>query len=378
MGGAIYNEGTIDFQSSSITYNSADLYGGGVANKGIFTSTESDISYNEALYAGGGVANWESFTLESGAISYNTCLYTEMGDSISGDYGAGGGMWNGGILTINGGQISNNCCYQKGGGIFNSAQADWFLADSLTHENGIVYMTGGQISHNTAEYHQGNMYWGFAGGVFNRGEFYMDDGTITENRGIVSAGGLYNAGHFEMTAGQIGNNSIGVDLYDSRSNRGEEIQSGYFYDLAGVKQNIVTVLTGGSIYPSEELSFADNMISICGPGSKFEIGGEVLFPENNSIALQNSTIEVISTLKKVSSPIAVYPVDYKGDGITIDGNTYAIYPYDASAASNRIRRNSAKFMHTLLRKMVTTLSLRINLRTLKLRDNSTELTIFRI
>ena len=74
-GGGIYNEGgTVMVTNSTLSGNSASVYGGGIHNSGTLIVTNSTFSGNSAIY-GGGIANdvnSNAVTLTNSTITGNT------------------------------------------------------------------------------------------------------------------------------------------------------------------------------------------------------------------------------------------------------------------------------------------------------------------
>ena len=100
----------------------------------------------------------------------------------------GGGVYNAGILNMTGGTISGNTADSYGGGVYNT---------------GNFTMTGGAISDNM------NTKW-YGGGVYNGGTFHMAGGEISDNKATNKTygygGGVYNTGTFTTAGGEISGN----------------------------------------------------------------------------------------------------------------------------------------------------------------------------
>ena len=107
-GGGIFNEGTLNITSSTISDNSAN-HGGGIHTSGYLAITSSTISDNTATYSfdGGGIYNYTGHLVITGStISGNTAT-------------SGGGIRNDdSTLTITSSDISGNNVSQQGGGIY--------------------------------------------------------------------------------------------------------------------------------------------------------------------------------------------------------------------------------------------------------------------
>ena len=158
-GGGIYNAGTSTIASSVILVNSA-IYGGGINNctSGTLTITgSSTISGNTAYMYGGGIHNGGTLYITSSTISSNTAK-------------DGGGIQNNtGTLTITGSTISSNSATSDGGGIYNSR-------GTLTITLSVILV---------------NFAIDDGGGIYNTGTSTIISSTICGNDVTGSGGGIY-------------------------------------------------------------------------------------------------------------------------------------------------------------------------------------------
>ena len=155
-GGMHITGGTVTVSESTISGNTASVYGGGIVNdSGTLTVSDSTFSGNRGG-SGGGIANFFGTTTVSGStFSGNTARY-------------GGGIWNNhGTLTVSDSTLSGNTALYFGGGIWNS-------------EGGRTTVSGSTISANTIS---GNPAFYVGGGIFN------DSGTVTVSGSILSGNG---------------------------------------------------------------------------------------------------------------------------------------------------------------------------------------------
>lgn len=120
QGGGIYNEsgGTATVTDSLVTDNSAltpSSRGGGLTNFGTASVTRSTI-FNNRGTDGGGIANNGTLTIQSSTIAGNQ----QIGLARS-----SGGILNEapGVLTLTDSTVSGNIAAERGGGLFNGAQA---------------------------------------------------------------------------------------------------------------------------------------------------------------------------------------------------------------------------------------------------------------
>ncbi|MBQ9768056.1 MAG: InlB B-repeat-containing protein, partial [Lachnospiraceae bacterium] len=169
-GGGVYNHSGPFTMNGGIVSNNTSANGGGIFNNvGTFTMYDGEISNNTVTYGGGGVYNSSgTFTMHDGTITSNTA----SGNTIS----SGGGVYNnGGTVTMHDGTISGNTVdgsnnYNRGGGIYTSA-------DGKT-----ATISGGIISGNKAYY---------GGGVFvYKGSLTVTDTEITGNTASYLGGGI--------------------------------------------------------------------------------------------------------------------------------------------------------------------------------------------
>lgn len=271
LGGAIaVHESTLNLYGGNIVGNEASSNNGG----GIYTTDSTllidgaNILGNYAFCSGGGVfAHNTAGTLNSGNISYNRACIT---DNNGGD---GGGLYlSGCTTTINDCNITHNTNLYDGGGIMNSG-------------GGTLTINGGTISDNTTTFWgEWSDYCGGAG-ICNDSEstLILNDGTICDNTGVSNGGGVFNRGTFNMNGGTIEGN-ICVSLADN-------IYKGYGDGVAnetGAEFN----MTGGYIgVTHNELIKDDTCRGVYNKGTFTMTGGEIFASsddESSCYALSNS------------------------------------------------------------------------------------------
>lgn len=206
-GAGIYNSGTVRMYGGIITQNEAG-YGAGVWNGSKFYLYGGDIYDNDAT-AGGGVWNNDGATFEmyNGTVSLNVAS-------------TGGGIWdNGGTLVLKGGNIQENVAGVGGGGIWNNGgkmemDGSFILANfsqyggGLWNNGGIVEIKSGNISKNVAGTDPDQID-GYGGGVWNNddGVINMTGGEITFNKAAFGGGVWCNPdSDFMMTGGVVAEN----------------------------------------------------------------------------------------------------------------------------------------------------------------------------
>ena len=102
-GGGIYNAGTLTLNNSTVSSNSAGIFGdignasgGGIGNAGTLTLNNSTVSSNTTNGYGGGIYNLGTLTLNNSTVSGNS----------AGVYG--GGIYNGSVGVANSSTVSGN------------------------------------------------------------------------------------------------------------------------------------------------------------------------------------------------------------------------------------------------------------------------------
>ena len=273
-GGAIYSEGELTLDGSTIGGTSASdankaKYGGGI----FLTGSGTDGS-----------------TMTGGKISYNEARRT---DSERPD---GGGIYieQSASFTMKGGEISNNKSENSnsivayGGGVYVKGQAGGTSA-SFTLENGT-------IKNNTAY---------FGGGVVlnNGGIFNMQGGTIEGNHATNDGGGVGVQGIMKMTGGTISGNTAsgkGKGVYVSTSQRVMEMSGSAKIDTDN------DVYLDGMASSNAKITVDDTLNPLGG------IAARITVPDNK----YQSTTKVLdgSTVGTHYTKFAVTP-DVKEEGI---------------------------------------------------------------
>lgn len=188
QGGGIYNSGTLNVVSSTLSHNSVSggchSDGGGIYSNGTLTLTNSTLSNNSASGSsgcgggnfGGGIYNTGgTLTLTNSTLSGNSV------SSIS--FNVGGGIYNDGTLNIRSSTLSGNsvsgssASFNGGGGIYH-------LSNTLTITNSTL--SGNSVSGGSSNE---------GGGVFGTG-FTIASSTVSGNSASGGSsnegGGIYN------------------------------------------------------------------------------------------------------------------------------------------------------------------------------------------
>ena len=255
LGGAIsVNDSTLNLYGGNLAGNTASSNNGGAVyiTKGTLTIDGANILGNYAYGSGGGVfANQSTVTINDGRISYNRACIT---DNKGGD---GGGIYlSNCTTTMNGASITHNANLYDGTGVMNSG-------------GGTFTMNGGTISDNT------NTFWGewsdYCGGtgICNDSDsiLILNDGTIANNIGISNGAGVFNRGTFNMNGGTIDGN-ICVSLADN-------IYKGYGDGVMNEAGAVFTMTDGYIGVIHNDLVKDDTCRGVYNKGTFTMTGGEI-------------------------------------------------------------------------------------------------------
>nr|MCR4842433.1 hypothetical protein [Eubacterium sp.] len=197
LDGSIYATLTLDMTGGEISENTAGEYGGGICSSNTaITIDDGTMSGNQALdydYSAGGAisAGNGELTINGGTISSNEAAYEGGGIDFGADYvnfnmtggtitgnvatnddSIGGGVSCYGNMYMSGGEISENTA-STGGGIYFS---------NFTTGTPSSTLSGGVISENSAS---------TGGGVYSLSNLYLTGTQITNNTASTSYGGVY-------------------------------------------------------------------------------------------------------------------------------------------------------------------------------------------
>ncbi len=255
IGGAIsVNDATLNLYGGNLAGNTASSNNGGAVyiTKGTLTIDGANILGNYAYCNGGGVfANQSTVTINDGRISYNRACIT---DNKGGD---GGGIYlSNCTTTMNGASITHNTNLYDGAGIMNSA-------------GGTLTVNGGTISDNTTTF------WGewsdYCGGtgICNDSDstLVINNGSIINNTGISNGAGVFNRGTFNMNGGTIEGN-ICVSLADN-------IYKGYGDGVMNEAGAVFTMTDGYIGVIHNDLVKDDTCRGVYNKGTFTMTGGEI-------------------------------------------------------------------------------------------------------
>ena len=256
-GGGVWNEGTLNLQSSAVVGNIASGGGGGIHN---------DVSGLTYIYY---------VTLTGGTATQ------------------GGGLWNSGSAIVYSSNFLENNVSDEGGGIENDTSGSTYLADVL-------------IAHNSAL---------GAGGISNRHDLSIDASTIDANTaGDVGGGIVVWSGSLQMSGSTVSNNTgrRGGGLYavDSISlvnvtfaGNNASAEGGALYTALGSE---------GHLGQGYSLTFVDNRTDDSG-ATEGHLGAAMYVATGSMFALTNSLFA-----RNVASNSTADDCD--GDLIDLHGN----------------------------------------------------------
>ena len=223
-GGAIVNQsGVVTISDSTLSENTASS-GGGIYNDSVWglTITNSTLSENNATSTGGGIDNTGPVTLTNSTLSGNTAQIgggmfisrgstaTVTGSILSGNRGEnyGGAIVNsGGTVSITNSTLSENSALSGGGGIVNLVPPPTFtstltVVDSTLSGNSVDNFLGGGAIYNGQNMNttvanstlSGN-YAPMGGGIYNDGNLWLGNVTLSGNEAYDYGGGIYSDGY---------------------------------------------------------------------------------------------------------------------------------------------------------------------------------------
>ncbi len=297
-GGGLWNSstGTMTIQSSSIggttiqgnTANgdATEQGGGGVFNDGgIVTINNAVISLNVSTATaigngGGGIFNDGTLTIVNTNVSGNTATVGT---------GNGGGILNSdnGVLTVTGGKISGNSAARAGGGIENNLGVVTLTNVSL---GGLLATDG-----NIAGINGGGLHTSGAGTVTIRG------GLVQNNTAGQEGGGVWNSstGTMSILTSAFGGTLIRSNI--ANGNGTEQGGGGVFNDGgeftivgAAINQNVSTAASvgngGGGIFNDGTMSITNSSIIGNSASTGLGNGGGILNSDGGTLVITNSRI----------------------------------------------------------------------------------------
>ena len=304
-GGAIYNKGTVAFNSGSVSGSTAP-YGGAIYNIGSFTMADGTISNCQSTTGGGGgIVNIGTVEISGGTFSGNTSATD------------GGAIWNGnsgsahGTLTITGGTITTNTAKNYGGGIWNENEvtiSNCEISSNTGDDGGGIYnKADGNMTINSVTTFSGNKSLNHSGGAINNhGKLTVNGGSFTSNTAKNNGGaiGNFDDGVLTINGGTFTGNSA-TTYYGG----GVYIGSGTF-NLSG---NVnITSNTANSKTDNLYL-YSDNIINVTGALTGSSIG----------VTLEGYNRDFTSgygTYNGSTAPSTFFITDVSGTEVSLNGN----------------------------------------------------------
>ena len=216
-GSGLYNIGKViafDCHFKNNTYYSSSQNGTGIVNPGTMYLLSSSVTGNRGYQNPGGISN-------SGRCFISDCLIS--GNTGHSNYGVGGILnTSNGIMEITGSQISNNIGYYYNGGAISSF--------------GTISISSCSILGNTQQ--------SAGGGLFLAGTARLVDTMIMDNHADNSVGG----GIYWQAVGSIENCTISENVSAKNNGGGLYIEGGSCHILQSTISNNEAALSGGGIY----------------------------------------------------------------------------------------------------------------------------------
>jgi predicted outer membrane repeat protein len=288
-GAGLYNQGTMNFFTSTVDGNNA-VNGAGIYNAGKMNSPDSIIANNDASQAGGGYYNARGATLtilrdtingnealRDGGGIVNLGVLTVDGAIIEDNEATrrnGGGLANFGTADVEGGTFRRNDAGLDGGGVSNAKGAKLDLTgvsliqNDAGHDGGAIFDRGleeiieCELVGNTAE----NAGAGFfeLGGI---GETFLnsivEDGnqvTGDPETALGSAAGV--VGTVQLRDDETNQTTLNFQPYDATFKGGVRVATGYLPDKDGVPTQVIVTAPASGMAPLIKVfdAFSGNLI----------------------------------------------------------------------------------------------------------------------
>ncbi len=216
---------------NTITYNSASSEGGGIYCNGTAALTTTNINNNSAKTAGGGIY------LYAGTFSVSNAVHTNKVTA-----GAGGGAYvRAGSLTISN-KVYSNTASTNGGGIYNAGTTtvtSTVYSNTGSSAGGGIYNAGGTTTVN------GEIYSNVSpsgGGIYNASGTVNAKSNVRNHTSTTNGGGVYSAGGTTNVTGTINANTV------SGAGGGIYASAGTVNANSNVNNNTANGTLGGGVY----------------------------------------------------------------------------------------------------------------------------------
>lgn len=185
-GGAIYNQGTLDINSSKFLENTSGASGGAIITYGPLYVVGSEFARNKGVNGGAIYPRWGAAvtTISASWIHHNETTGTDTSD------GMGGALllWDGPPITISNSTLDHNKA-RRGGAFFVTKNSTLTLESSTLSANAATPSSGGAI--------------------YNEGTVTATNSTLSGNTATYTGGGIdnYFTGYFSFTNSTFSGNS---------------------------------------------------------------------------------------------------------------------------------------------------------------------------
>jgi len=205
-GGGLYNYGTVMINDTAILSNSVSYYGGGIYHHhGMITVNNGNISGNSADSSSGAIYNYYEMVLNNTTISHNSS------DGHGGGIVNSGQSPNPGVLIINDSRITDNSA-SYGGGIVNFADVT-ISNGTISYNSALFYGGGISVNYGNATIQNSSVYSnsvsnGDGGGVHNDEDatITLKNSTISDNFASEQGGGIYSSGLITISSNTVTDN----------------------------------------------------------------------------------------------------------------------------------------------------------------------------
>ena len=183
-------------------------------------------------------------------------------------------------FTMKSGKIINNYGGEHGGGIYNNQGTVIISKDTITSDDGLVTISDGTITGNTAKY---------GGGIYNQGTLTIGSGTIKKNTAKYG-GGIYNTKTLTISGGTITENIASINDNSDVAGGGIYNQGTLTMSNGIIRKNTVSgpntnYVYGGGVYNTGALTISDGTIT----GNTATNGGGI-FNDRYTVTINGGTI----------------------------------------------------------------------------------------
>lgn len=341
FGGAIWNEGTLTVTGGSFEDNTAAIAAGAIYNAAEATLTVDGVTFaNNSSAKAGAINNYEGTV----TITNSTFKINDAGKSMGGAVtNTSGSASKKSAITIKGSTFEGNTA-GNGGAVWNGSYGQVDIADStftdntalakgglgqggaITNANAMT-ITGGSFANNTANYSGGAIYNG-AHAAPGKASLTIDGTTFTGN----SVTADFNTTKNDNIAGGAIFNDTGAELSVKNAtftDNTSSLKGGAIFNRDGVvtienstfKGNSVPTSAGGAVLNESGDTSKTGTITITGStfeGNKAGNGGAVWNGFNGTVNITGSTFKGNTAVAGIGQGGAIT----NADEMTITGSTF--------------------------------------------------------